>query len=396
MHVLVIGGGVAGNALALFLERAGIRATVYEAYDTHAPVGGGFSIAPNGMNVLAALGVADEVKARGCLAAESCFRNQRGRLLARLSNGTVAQYGQPAVSMMRAVLHDALHGATRRQGITTEYGKRLQHISYDDDTTVRAHFEDGTSATGDLLVGADGIHSRTRRSILPDGPQPSYVGITAVGGRTPLRALPPMMRRERKTVNFTFGIKGFFGYCGVDEEHLMWWSNMAQPRELTRAELADVSVPGVVRSMLDIYGGFHAPIPALITHTDKALKINIHDIQSLPRWSERRVVLIGDAAHAVSPNAGQGASLALEDAMLLAKLLAAAPDDHARVFAQFEAERKPRVERVVAEGRRRGDDKQEVSPFQARVRDIIMTVLFRLDRGKSQDWLYRYKVEWGV
>jgi 2-polyprenyl-6-methoxyphenol hydroxylase-like FAD-dependent oxidoreductase len=117
--------------------------------------------------------------------------------------------------------------------------------------------------------------------------------------------------------------------------------------------------------MLSMYHGYHDPIERLIEHTGPPVKLNVYDIQTLPSWHKGRLVLIGDAAHAVSPNAGQGASMALEDAMYLAKVLCEAHGDHERAFERFERERKPRVERIVAEGRRRSSDKKSVTPFES-------------------------------
>src|SRR5690348_2380566 len=116
-HVLIIGGGIGGTALALFLKKAGISSAIYEAYPYKEGIGGGFGLAPNGMNVLAALGLAEQTKARGSLALENVFYNEHGRILARIKNGTVQKYGQPGVSMLRAALYDVLTEAVRRQGI---------------------------------------------------------------------------------------------------------------------------------------------------------------------------------------------------------------------------------------------------------------------------------------
>jgi len=122
--------------------------------------------------------------------------------------------------------------------------------------------------------------------------------------------------------------------------------------------------------------------------------LNIYDIQTLPVWHRDRVVLIGDAAHAVSPNAGQGASMALEDAIYLAKVLRESHGNHEGAFARFERDRKSRVERIVAEGRRRSSDKKSVSPFESALRNAMLAVFFNLFGERSQDWLYRYRIDW--
>ncbi len=391
--VLIIGGGIAGPALALFLKKVGITAVVYEAYAYKDGVGGGLGLAPNGMNVLAALGLAEKVIARGSLALENIFYNERGRVLTHYKNGTIQKYGQPGVSLLRSALYEIMATAMKQQGIEVEYQKRLTTITQTA-TKVIAHFADGTSAEGDLLIGADGIHSKTRQAVLPNSPKPAYVGIIGIGGVTPAGAVPALSQRDKQSFHFTFGTKGFFGYCGAEIGDMMWWSNLPSEKELTRAELTEITTESIQQEMLTIYRDYHAPIATLLEHTRSPVKMNISDIQSLPTWHQGRVLLIGDAAHAVSPNAGQGASLALEDAMYLAKLLRDSTGNYAQVFAQFEQDRKPRVEKIVAEGRRQGSNKQIVTPFQAKIRDIMVTIFLNLFGERMQDWLYRYKIAW--
>ncbi|MCX6047866.1 MAG: FAD-dependent monooxygenase [Chloroflexi bacterium] len=390
--VLIIGGGIAGPALALFLKKAGITAVVYEAYTYKDGVGGGLGLAPNGVNVLHELGLAEKVIARGSLTLENVFYNAQGRLLARIKRGA-QKYGQPAVSLLRPALYDIMTEAMKAEGIQVEYQKRLKTITQTA-SKVTAHFEDGTCAEGDLLIGADGIHSKTRQTVLPNSPKPAYVGIIGVGGVTPAAALPMMTEREKQSLTFTFGAQGFFGYGGAENGDVMWWSNLARDQELTREELADLSLTTIKRELLAIYQGYHEPIETLIQHTHSPIKQNISDIQSLPIWHQGRVLLIGDAAHAVSPNAGQGAAMALEDAMYLAKLLRDSTGDYAQVFAQFEKDRKPRVEKIVAEGRRLAGDKQVVTPFQEKIRELMVMIFMNLFGERGYEWVYKYKIAW--
>ncbi len=391
--VLIIGGGIGGLALALFLRKAGILSAVYEAFPYREGVGGGLNLAPNGMNVLAALGLAEKTMACGSVALEVCFRNERGRVLARFRNGSVEKYGQSAASLTRSALYEVLADEMNAQRLEINYEKRLKTITQDATQAV-AHFADGTYAEGDILIGADGIHSQTRSIILPNGPKPAYIGIIAMGGLVLGSAVPSMLRRDKQSLNFTYGPKGFFGYMGVHAGNVMWWSNLPSEKELTPEELAGLSLESIKKDMLAIYHGYHEPIPALIANTLSPVKVNISDILSLPKWHAGRVLLIGDAAHAVSPNAGQGASMALEDAMYLAKLLRDSGDDYEHVFAQFETDRNPRVEKIVAEGRRRGVDKQIISPFQSKIREIMMMIFINLFGESGQDWLYKYAINW--
>jgi 2-polyprenyl-6-methoxyphenol hydroxylase-like FAD-dependent oxidoreductase len=285
----------------------------------------------------------------------------------------------------------------QRQGIPVAYEKRLTDISYTSDREkVVAHFADGSYAEGDILIGADGIHSQTRKSVFPESPKPAYVGIIGIGGFVPLSAVPGLPDRDRHSLNFTFGHRGFFGYCGARPDELMWWSNLWREKELTKEELNELSVETVKQEMLSIYSRYHQPIPRLISHTGPPVKLNVYDIQTLPAWHKGRVVLMGDAAHAVSPNAGQGASMALEDAMYLAKVLRDAQGDHELAFEQFERGRKPRVERIVAEGRRRSSDKRSVTPLESGLRNAMLAIFINLFGERSQDWLYRYRIEWNA
>jgi len=392
-HVLIIGGGVAGPALALFLQKAGISCAVYEAYPYTERVGAGLNIASNGMKVLAELGLAQTLIARGTPTYVNRFQNELGWTLAEIPYGDPVEFGQPCVSMSRATLFEALASEMKHKEIDIYYEKRLTFITDDQDEVV-AHFEDGTSADGGLLVGADGVHSAVRGHILPEGPKPDYVGIIGIGGFVPLTALPPIPKKELGALTYTFGPKGFFGWSGGDSGTVMWWANLPQEKEFTKVELADLDWPAVQRELLARYRGYPKPIEAAIGNTTSLLRLNVYDILSLRTWHRDRIVLIGDAAHAVSPNSGQGASLALEDAMYLAKLLRDVAPNYKRAFDQFETDRKERVEKIVAEGRERARDKEIMSWFRSRMRDIMIIIFVRLYGKKSQRWKLDYKIDW--
>ncbi|QJB41372.1 FAD-dependent monooxygenase [Chitinophaga oryzae] len=393
-HVVIAGGGISGLALALFLNKAGISCSIYEAYGYKATIGAGFNIAPNGMNVLDALGLAEKVTAAGAVSEAICMRNGKGKVIASLPNGSVEKYGQPGVSLSRAALYDILLQELKEQGLTVHYHKRLCDIRQTEDN-VTAVFTDGTRATGDVLIGADGVHSATRQLLFPEAPAPAFTCMKNYGGFAPLSALPEMTAQEINSLNFTFGNDGFIGYCAAGNGMAMWWSNLPSDVPFTKEELDSTTVEEVKSLMQDRYKNYHAPIPALIAHTEKVLKVNVSDIASLSSWHKGRVLLIGDAAHAVSPSAGQGASMALEDAMYLGMLLRdAGVGSYAAAFRKFETDRKPRVEKIVAEGRKRSRSKSILRPWQAKIRDWMMAIFIPLFAPKNFDWLYRYKLDW--
>ena len=398
-HVIIIGGGIAGPAIALFLKKIGITSTIYEAYPHIDDIGGGMQIAPNGMNVLKEIGVADRIFKSGALASEMCFRNDRGRVLARIRNGRTEKCGQPAVAIARSILHQILVDEVVQQGIQVEYQKRLKNISETNDKKAIAQFEDGTTAEGDFVIGADGLRSRTRDILLPNSPKPFYTGMLGIGGFAAQSAIPTSNPRDKTTMHMTFGPGGFFGYCNCspsEESELLWWSNLPRAEEMTKAQLAAISTEDMRQELLAIHRDWHEPIAALLMNTPTIFKGGIYDIATLPTWHSDRIVLIGDAAHAMGPHSGQGASLALEDAMYLVKLLRQSPGQLPQVFAQFERDRRPRVEQINAQTRRIGEGKRvsKSNPIASWFRDRFMSLGISLFAERGQDWMYNYRIIW--
>ncbi|MGH6811774.1 MAG: FAD-dependent monooxygenase, partial [Methylocella sp.] len=331
---------------------------------------------------------AEIVKAKGSIIKDYAFRNASGALLACYPAADPKRFDEPVTAMSRAALFEALAAEMRRQEIQVEYQKRLSSIDGNGERVI-AHFEDGTSAVGDILIGADGVRSATRQNVLPRA-EASYTGLIGIGGFAPFAAVPSF---RSSTMTLVFGQRGFFGYCGGDTGTAMWWTNLFREKEFTRHELQHIDLDTIRGEMLQRFGDYQEPIPSFPRHTDNILRINVYDVLSLPSWHKGRVILIGDAAHAVSPNAGQGASMALEDAMCLARLLrdiSAYPE----AFARFETERKPRVERIVAEGRRRGHDKTIVGPLEQKIRELMMRVFLGLFGKNGDNWLWEHKIDW--
>jgi 2-polyprenyl-6-methoxyphenol hydroxylase-like FAD-dependent oxidoreductase len=378
--VLIVGGGIAGPALGIALRRAGIDSVVYEASPVPRDNAGAFlNLAPNGLNVLQALGLAHLTDGLGFRNNRLVFHNETGRVLADVPVG--------GVTIMRGALSRALREAAVEAGVRFEFGKALESVT-EHNSGMITRFADGATASGQLLVGTDGIHSRTRSSFFPEAPQPTYTGIINLGGivQTDLPSTDTAM-------HMIFGRRGFFGYAVRPSGETFWFSNFAQSEVPERGSLEAVNAAEFQQRLLTL----HRDDPPEVAHILQAVSSAIgayavYDIMSLPRWRHGPVCLIGDAAHAVGPHVGQGASLALEDAFVLAKCLRDLPDP-ATAFAAFEGLRRERVERIVKQSRRTGEQKAPTGWLGRKVRDLILPVFLRKG-AQATAWMYAYPLDW--
>jgi len=298
------------------------------------------------------------------------------------------RFGQPAVNMCRATLNEALINKAWCDNVELRFEKRLVAIEDRADRPIVAHFADGSSAEGDFLIGADGVHSAVRSHVVPDGPKPFDTGLLGFGGFVPRSVIADIPIGQR--VETTFGQSGFFGYglCSSDpKDGVMWWSTQPS-RGVDAAEFRCRSQDAIRRHLLDFHAGWHDPIPRIIDAAEDIVVTATLDVATLPTWSRRRTLLIGDAAHATSPHAGQGASLALEDAMRLGRLMGQG-QELSQTFQQFEDERRPRAEKIVALARRNGNSKREFSATGAWIRDRMLKLLIPIT-AKGMDWMYAY------
>jgi 2-polyprenyl-6-methoxyphenol hydroxylase-like FAD-dependent oxidoreductase len=382
---IIIGGGIAGPVTAILLKRIGIESTVFEAWPQSTAIGGGLQIAPNGMRVLEEAGLADEMIRRGSICESIEFFSQPGVPLASVNRDMARRFGRPAVNMRRSTLNEAILAKAKREGINVVFNKRLVRIEDRADRPVAVQFEDGSSAEGDFVIGADGVHSTTRGHVIRDAPMPFDTGLVSFGGFVPRSLLEAA--GSGPSLYMTFGQSGFFGYgyCGSDVNGGMCWST--QPvHGIDTATFRAMDQAALRRHLRLFHAGWYAPIPQLIEAMGEIVVTSTLDIATLPTWSRGRTLLIGDAAHATSPHAGQGASVALEDALRLALQLQQ-EQDLATAFQSFESERRPRVERVVALARRNGNQKREFGRAGAWVRDRLLKLLIPFN---SNDWLFDY------
>ncbi len=377
---LVVGGGIGGPVLGMFLQRLDYEVVIVEARDSIADAEGAFlGVAPNGMNVLDALGL---LNSGGLPRAHVCasfrFANHADRFIGSIDRSRDREdFTWPLSMVRRADLHTFLSHAARERGLAIRYGQRLVSIDRTRSNLVVAQFADGTRIEADLLIGCDGLRSATRSLVLPDAPAPRFSELLDVGGfaRVPGLALEPGVNL------MVFGKRAFFGAFNTTDGET-WWFHNGPPAEITdlRAHL------------LALHAGDPAWIADVIRATPAILgPWPLHELDAMPRWSDGRVCLMGDAAHAMSPSAGQGASMAMEDAMVLAQCLRDI-DEVPAAFSAFERIRRPRVDAIAKAAAQQSNNKAP-SAMGAWFRDRMLPMFLKLG-SKQQRRAYGHRIEW--
>jgi len=387
---LVVGGGIAGPVAAMALQRAGIDSVVYEAYAGGADEAGAFlTFASNGLDALRAIDAHHLVLAEGFPTPRMEIQNGIGKHLGSVPNGGTLSDGTVSQTLKRADLYRALRDEAVRRGARVEYGRRLVDAETMPDGVV-ARFEDSTEAEGDLLIAADGIRSRTRRIIDPSAPGARYVPVLNIGGF----ASGVRVQAEPGTFRMVFGKRAFFGYAIHPSGDVWWFANPPRADEPSGAELAAISTGQWREMLIDLFAEDASPATDIIRATPgKLAGWATYDLPSVPTWHRGRMVIVGDAAHATAPSSGQGASMAIEDAVVLARCLRDLPDVP-QAFAAYERLRRKRVERIVAHGARTSNSKA-AGPVARVIRDLMMPVILkRVANTRSLAWMHDYHIDW--
>jgi salicylate hydroxylase len=387
MRVLIAGAGIGGLTAALALRQAGFDAHVYEQASVLREVGAGVAISPNAVKVLHGLGLAEALRTVGVVSHSMDSRDwQSGALLGRvpLAEAAVERWGAPFYHLHRADLHDALRAALGDEHITL--GSRCVAVEQDDHV-VTARFADGREAAGELLIGADGIHSVVREYVAgPDRPiwsrQISWRGLApaTVGHEAGL---------EVRHHSF-WGPRMIFVCFYVSAGRLVNWVGNTQSDDDWHEE--SWSARGDRDEVLRLFAGWHPEVQALIAGTEQVFKWALFDRPPLENWTRGRVTLLGDAAHPMLPYMAQGASQSIEDAFVLASRLAADREHPQRAIEEYAARRRDRTDSVQAASREasrvvRLTDPAEVQARNARLGDNPEAPIARFD------WIWSYDVE---
>ena len=388
-RALIVGGGIAGPVTAMALQKVGIEATVYEAYDRTAHgVGSFMNVATNGLDGLRTLGAQERVKAAAFPTSRMVMWSGTGKQLGEVENGTALADGTVSMTMNRADLYAALYDEATSRDIPIEHGKQLVDAEHTGDGVV-ARFADGSETRGSMLIGADGLWSTARTLMTPEAPEPRYLGLVGTGGC----ATGVDMEPSSDTFHMMFGKRAFFGYAARDGGTVWWFANVPRPAEPTAAGLAAVPADERRLRLLHLFTDDASPATRIIRATDHDLEFwPMHDLAPAATWHRGRMVLAGDAAHATSPSSGQGASLAIEDSLELARCLRDRTDTEA-AFTAYRRLRHERVQKVFTYAARINQNKA-AGPVVRIARDAMMPFfLKRFAKPGSSAWLGGHHID---
>jgi 2-polyprenyl-6-methoxyphenol hydroxylase-like FAD-dependent oxidoreductase len=291
----------------------------------------------------------------------------------------------------RSDLYCSLGEEAHSRGVRIVRGKRLVDVA-EHANGITACFADGSSADADILIGADGIRSTVGPLIDPAAPEPHYAGLISFGARVAHLDLASTGGK----MHMSFGRRAFFGYQVFDNASGLWFVNLPRQEPISYAAAMARDADIWLRELAEAFRQDRTPAAMIIESTDAADLLITGPVESMPKvatWSRGRMVLIGDAAHAASSSSGQGASLAVESAVQLARCLRDLP--YQQAFARYEELRRKRVERIIAAAARTNSNKA-AGPVARVLRDRLMPVTMKLTKPEKATWQYDHHIDWAA
>jgi 2-polyprenyl-6-methoxyphenol hydroxylase-like FAD-dependent oxidoreductase len=332
----IAGAGIGGLSLAIAMQRKGFDVMVYENATELKPLGAGLALAANAIKAFNEIGIGNEVLKAGKKLKSLQIKDQKGNVLSGVDSEVLTEKlgATNNFTIHRADLHEVLLNQIKPG--TLQLGKGVVDFDQTGDKVI-LKFIDGSVGASDYLIVADGIHSNIRKKLLPDS-APRYAGYTC--WRAVIDNVPNGFDFE--TTSETWGQNGRFGIAPLTDNRVYWFAciNASQKDPIMREFKTD--------DLKSWFRNFHHPIPQLLefTRNDQLIWSDIIDLKPLKQFAFDKVVLMGDAAHATTPNMGQGACMAIEDAAILANIIEA-NDNIEMAFKNFEQKRIARTTRIV-------------------------------------------------
>lgn len=376
MKVIIIGGGIGGLCTAIALQQQGIEVKIYEMTQTLRPVGAGIGLAANAMKGLEKIGVAKDVLNAGMCLSALQMKDEKGKIISNQDTSSLGtQYGENNVVIHRAELHEILVQQLKEG--TLCLGKRCDNIEQRK-AKVYASFSDGEKDDADLLIAADGIHSVVRSQLISYS-KPRYAGYTC------WRAVieNPGVMLDTSVSSETWAPQGRIGMTALPNNRIYWYCCIKANR---KEEAMRLMTP---KKLANYFRGVHEPVEVVLKATkfEQLIWNDIADIKPLSRFVFDRVVLLGDAAHATTPNMGQGACQAIEDAVVLADCLIC-QSNLDTALALYEKRRVRRTAKVIRLSRLLGNISQWKHPISRSLRNFIFRYMPKAITKKQMKWLF--------
>ena len=359
-HITIIGGGIAGLTVSIALNRIGFNTQIFESTPEIRAVGAGLGLGANAIMAFDRLGLKDEVIRLGRILPSFSIYDQKKKLITRTdSKKTSAKYGVDNFVIHRAELHQLLLSKIDNQTIYTN--KKVINVQRHENS-VKVEFKDGTIHETDFLIAADGINSAVRKSLLPNVE-------TRYSGYTCWRAVLDNTNLRLTESSETWGTRGRFGIVPLANKKVYWFATVNSTRN--NNQFKNFSTKDVLNHFQD----FHDPIPAILKETkdENLLWNDIIDLKPMNQFAFDNILLIGDAAHATTPNLGQGACQAIEDAVVLATELSNTKDIK-QAFKNFEKRRISRTHYIVNTSWKIGRIAQLENKFLAGLRNFAFRI----------------------
>lgn len=357
----IVGGGIGGLTLAIALRKKGIHVIVYESAPALRPIGAGIVLAGNAVNAFESIGLDSVVKAAGHEIKKFCIKDDKGRQLSAVS----ADLLQPKFNFLNSI---ALHRADLQNVLVSQLPEgtiRLDKSCSSFEQTqnsVKLHFRDGSTEVHDFVIAADGIHSVFRNSLVPDRSL-RYAGYTCWRG---IASSDKLSIDVHEAVEM-WGAAKRFGIVPLSEKRLYWYATVDATHGDSKLDRIET------RELSQVFDEFH-PLVRMVLHaaaSGTVIKADIADIKPLKRFAFGNVVLLGDAAHSSTPNLGQGACMAIEDAVVLSNCISTYSDG-VEAFQAFEQQRIRRTTKIVNASYTLGKVGQLKNPLLVKLRNAMM------------------------
>lgn len=377
MSGIIIGAGIGGLSTAIALQAKNIDVEVFDAAPLLSAIGAGILLPPNAMAVLEQYQLSDQIESIGHPVKSFVILDHRGKSITQTS----ASYRM----QNREYYTIALHRGVLQQVLLHAFGKEKVHTGYEcvrvESTPegVGVDFKNAVSKSGNFLIGADGIHSVVRKQMFPNSSL-RYSGQRCWRGIANF-SLPPKWLNQFTEI---WGNGSRFGFVQISNDQVYWYATQHQKD-------ANVGDPERPNDLLQEYSHYCAPVQELISHTKPEAFIHtfLHDLSPLAQWHQQSTVLMGDAAHAMTPNLGQGGAQAIEDSFVLAEQLAKY-DSPAKAFQQFQAGRIKKVRQVVNQSWQVGKVTNLSNPWMCAVRNRLLHHFSSMTGGQAFQKFYKW------